>query len=195
MRSLFLSGITSAVLISATIFNAPALAEPYKIDRSHASVTFTVDHLGFSTTQGRFDEFDAEIDFDPEKPEASTVSFVINAASVDTGWAPRDEHIRGGDFLNAEAHPEMTFISKNITVVTDKTAIIVGDFTMRGVTLEEEFDVTINRIGPSPFGGHTVAGFVVSGVIDRTKYGSNYAAPHVGSEIPIRVDLEISPEK
>ena len=63
---------------------APATAEPYVLDKSHAVITFTADHLGFSTVHGIFREFDADISFDPDAVEETEVSFTIQAASIDT---------------------------------------------------------------------------------------------------------------
>lgn len=172
----------------------PAAAEPYVLDKSHAHVTFSVSHLGFTDTQGVFREFDAEIDFDPEAMEQASVSFVIQAASVDTFWGPRDDHIRSGDFLNVAEHPEITFTSREVRPTSDVTAEVVGDVTLRGVTREEVFEVTLNRIGPSPFNADlTIAGFTVTGTLDRRDYGISYGAPAIGAEIPIRLELEASP--
>lgn len=173
---------------------APADAEPYALDMSHAQVTFSVDHLGFSMVNGFFREFDAEIDFDPDAIETSSVTFTIQADSVDTLWEKRDEHIRNEDFLDVANHPEITFVSKEIELVSENVAEVTGDVTIKGVTNEETFTVTLNKMGPSPFNpDQTIAGFTVEGEIDRTDYGVSYAAPAVGVTIPIRLDLEASP--
>ncbi|MGM0585394.1 MAG: YceI family protein [Pseudomonadota bacterium] len=172
----------------------PAAAEPYVMDKAHAQVTFRVDHLGFSMVTGWFREFDAEIDFDPDAIEESSVAFTIQADSVDTGWPDRDEHIRGEDFLHVEEHPEITFVSKEVELTSENTAEVTGDVTIRGATNEETFEVTLNNIGPSPFNeDQTIAGFTVTGEIDRTAYGVSFAAPAVGVTIPVRIDLEASP--
>lgn len=190
LASIAASAAVSALLAAA----APAVAEPYVLDKSHAQVSFSVDHLGFSVVHGVFREFDAEIDFDPEAIEATKVSFTIDAASVDTFWPQRDEHIRSADFLDVESHPEITFVSKSVKLTSDETAEITGDVTIRGVTREETFAARLNKIGPSPFNPDvTVAGFSVSGELDRTAYGVDYAAPAVGGVIPIRLDFEMSP--
>lgn len=182
----------SLVAALALTVAAPALAEPYTLDKSHTAITFQIDHLGFSMTHGRFAKFDADIDFDAEDPAKSSVSFTIDAPSIDTGWAKRDEHVRGPDFLNVEKHPEITFKSKTIEVTGDDTAKMTGDLTINGKTQEEEFEVTLRKMGPSPFGKKLLtAGFMAEGVIDRTDYGISYGAGAIGNEVPVRVDLEI----
>ena len=171
---------------------APAMAEPYTLDKSHTAITFQIDHLGFSMTHGRFAKYDAEIDFDAEDPTKSSVVFTIDAPSIDTGWAKRDEHVRGPDFLNVEKNPEIIFTSKTIEMTGDDTANMTGDLTVNGKTQEEVFEVTLRKMAPSPFGKKLMtAGFVAETVIDRTDYGISYGAGAIGNEIPVRVDLEI----
>lgn len=184
--------VPSLAAALALTLAAPAIAEPYTLDKSHTAITFQIDHLGFSMTHGRFAKFDADIDFDAEDPAKSSVSFTIDAPSIDTGWGKRDEHVRGPDFLNVEKHPEITFKSTTIEVTGDDTATMTGDLTINGKTQEEKFDVTLRKMGPSPFGKKLMtAGFMAETVIDRTDYGISYGAGAIGNEVPVRVDLEI----
>jgi polyisoprenoid-binding protein YceI len=126
--------------------------------------------------------------------ETSSVNFTIDAASVDTLWEARDKHVKSKDFLNVEAHPTITFVSKKVVLTSAETATVTGDLTLIGETHEETFDVRLNKIGPSPFNpALQIAGFAVSGEIDRTKYGMGYGAPAIGGVISLQVDLEISP--
>jgi polyisoprenoid-binding protein YceI len=109
-------------------------------------------------------------------------------------WDKRDEHIRGADFLDVENHPEIIFESTAIELVSEDMAEVTGDVTIKGVTNEETFTVKLNRLGPSPFNEEqTIAGFTITGEIDRTDYGVSYAAPAVGVVMPIRIDMEASP--
>lgn len=187
----------SPIALAASLLLAvptAAVAEPYVLDKSHAHVTFTVGHLGFSTVHGQFRKFDAEIDFDPGKIEATNVSFSIDASSVDTLWEARDKHIRGKDFLDVANHPNITFVTTNVVPTGTDTADINGDLTIRGVTKSITLQAKLNKFGPSPFNPEkTIAGFSVRGEIDRTEYGVNYAAPAVSSIIPLKIELEMSP--
>lgn len=188
-----LSQLVFAAALSAAVPFA-AIAEPYTLDKSHAHVKFEVGHLGFSTTHGQFRKFDADIDFDSGNVEATKVSFTIDAASVDTLWEARDNHIRGADFLDVTNHPEITFVSTKVAPTGTDTADITGDLTIKGVTLPITLQAKLNKLGPSPFDPNkTVAGFTVTGEIDRTQFGINYAAPAVSAVMPIRIDLEMSP--
>lgn len=182
--------------VLAASLGSTALAAPYVLDKSHTAVTFKVDHLGYSMTHGFFTEFDAEIDYDPDAPENSSVTFTIDAASINTLWEARDKHVRGADFLDVKKNPEIVFTSKSIEMTGEDTAKLVGDLTILGTTREETFDVLMRKSAPSPLpqlNGKVVSGFSITGEIDRTDYGVTYAAGAVGNAIPIQIELEIYP--
>ncbi len=186
----------AVVVITIAGFGLPAAGEPYEIDKSHAFVTFTADHLGFSTVHGQFRDFDATIDFDPGNVEATRVKFVIRTESVETFNHVRDEQLRSRAFFDSARFPEMTFRSAAVRPTGSDTAEIAGELTIRDVTRPVTLDATLNRIGPSPFFPDiTVAGFTVTGEIDRTEYGMTFGAPAIGSRVPIRIDLEMSPKR
>ncbi len=172
---------------------APALAAPeaYVIDKSHASVNFRISHLGFSDVYGQFREFDADIMFDPEDVDSSSVVFRIEVDSVDTNWKARDDHIRRADILDVRSHPQIVFESIAIEPVGENLVWLIGNLTMLGVTQVETFEVTLNRVGDMR--GKTVYGFEATGEIDRTRYGSTAFAPGIGTVIPVVISLEISP--
>lgn len=171
----------------------PALAAPWVMDKSHAAVTFSVDHLGYSLVKGQFREFDAQIDFDPETVEDTRVRFVIDTESVDTNWTKRDEHLRGGDFFDVGQHPEIVFESTSVTPTGSESAEITGDLTIKGITREVTLDAELNKLAVSPLNDRQTAGFTVTGTIDRTEFDMGYAAPDVGAEVPFRLELEMSP--
>ena len=185
----------AAAFLAVSVLAAPLAAAPWKLDKSHAHVTFSVEHLGFSVTQGQFRKFDAEVDFDPDNIESASVTFTIDAESVDTGWKARDKHVKSKDFLDVKNHPEIKFVSTSVRLTGENTADVTGDVTIKDVTREETFKATLRRIAPSPFNpDQTIAGFAIEGEIDRTDYGVSYGAPAIGTIIPIRIDAEISPK-
>ena len=187
--------LAALAILTGLLMPRPALAEPYIIDKSHAFVTFTADHFGFSLVHGQFREFDADIDFDPGNVEATQVRFVIRTASIETYSAARDDQLRSPAFFASERFPEMTFRSNSVRPTGTDTAEILGDLTIRDATHRISLQATLNRLGPSPFFPDiTVAGFTITGVIDRTKWGMTFGAPAIGVEIPIRIDLEMSPK-
>lgn len=185
--------LAAAAAIALAPFGALA-AQPYVLDKSHAVIKFSADHLGFSTVYGFFRDFDAEISFDPEAVENTSVRFVIQAASIDTLWEERDKHLRNADFFNVEQFPEITFVSTSVTPTGGDTARVEGELTMLGQTRPATFEAKLNKIAPSPFQpDKTIAGFSVTGEIDRTAYGMTYAAPAVSAVIPVVIEIEMSP--
>jgi polyisoprenoid-binding protein YceI len=146
----------------------------FVLDPTHSEVAFVVRHLMVSRVRGVFKEKTAEIII-ADDPLASSVTATIQAASVDTGVADRDNHIKTGDFLLAEEHPTLTFVSKRVADVDGDTFKVVGDLTIRGVTKEVVLDVEFGGVGVSPFGPQAI-GFSARTQIDREEFGVNFNA-------------------
>jgi len=146
---------------SIGIMSLPALADNYVIDTkgAHASINFSIKHLGYSVLTGRFDTFSGDFSYDPAKPEASTVNVTIDTGSINSNHAERDKHLRSADFLNVEKFPKATFVSKKIVLDGDKDEFdIVGDLTLNGVTKSITIEVDKVGEGKDPWGGYR-AGF------------------------------------
>lgn len=173
-----------------------ATAAPYIVDKDHAQITFTANHLGFSTVHGQFRNWEAEIDFDPGNVEATQVAITIDATSIDTSSKLRDKSLRSKNFLNAAVYPTITFRATSVTPTGTDTADVAGDLTIIGVTKPVTMTGRLNKLGPSPFNkDKMIAGFSISGWIDRTEFGMNFGAPAVSAVIPIQIELEMSPAK
>jgi polyisoprenoid-binding protein YceI len=188
MRSL-LAAAALAVSLSAPAF----AAAPWTIDNSHTTITFTVDHFGYSTVHGFFREFAGELNFDPEAPESSKVAFTIQADSLDTLFAKRDEHLKSADFLDVAKFPTITFQSTGVDVIDDDAARVTGDLTIKGVTKPVVLDVELNKLAPSPMTQAPTAGFTATTVIKRSDFGVSTYVPAVGDELTVRIDAESSP--
>ena len=150
--------IASALLATALPFTANAVAADYIIDTkgSHAAIEFAVSHVGFGWVNGRFNTFDGGFSFDEAKPESSTLNVTINTKSVDTNHAERDKHLRGANYLNAEAFDQATFKSTSFELGEDKKGKLTGDFTLNGVTKPLTIDVKMTKVGRDPWGGERV---------------------------------------
>jgi polyisoprenoid-binding protein YceI len=112
----------------------------WEIDPAHSSVEFSARHMMISTVRGRFDEFAGTVTI-ADPVEDSSAEVVIRTLSVSSHDDKRDEHLRSGDFLDAERYPEMTFRSTAVRPTSDTTATLVGDLTVRDVTRPVELDV------------------------------------------------------
>jgi polyisoprenoid-binding protein YceI len=136
----------------------PALADKYAIDTkgAHASINFSIKHLGYSYLTGRFNNFSGDFTYDPKDVAASTINVTIDTTSVDSNHAERDKHLRSADFLNVDKFPKATFVSKKIVVDEDGEFDIVGDLTLNGVTKSITIDVEKVGEGKDPWGGYRV---------------------------------------
>jgi polyisoprenoid-binding protein YceI len=182
---------TAVVTLPLAAMPQPSAAE-WTIDTAHTQILFSVDHLGFTQVRGVFRDYDGTVAFDPENLEATEVSLAIDAASVDTLWEARDEHIRSADFLDAANHPEITFVSTGVAATGDNAAEITGDLTIRGETRPVTLAATLNNLGPNPFmPDQEIAGFTLTGEVDRTEFGIDFGAPAIGAVLPVEITVEL----
>jgi len=178
---------TAAALALALTAATPALAEPetFSLDPSHVHVGFEATHFGFAPVQGRFNTVSGTLTLDPEDPAAAALSVTIDAASVDSSWPARDRHLMSDDFLAAEAHPQITFVSTDVTLGDDgHSGQVTGDLTLRGVTLPITLDVQLLEDSVFPFNNLRTLSFSAEGTLLRSDFGSTYALPDaVGDEV------------
>ena len=167
-------------------------AGTYTLDKAHTSILFRVDHIGFSMYTARFLDFDATLELDPKQPEAASLSATVEAASIETDYpdpetADFNAMLRGPEWLDAEANPQMSFISTAIEMTGGDTAKITGDFTLRGVTRPLVLDAKFNGgyKGFAPYDPQARIGFSARGKLKRSDYGLVVGLPT--TEFPIGV--------
>ncbi len=147
----------------------------WKIDPAHSEINFKVKHLLVSTVRGSFDKFDATINTKSEDFSDAIIKFEADTNSINTNNEQRDAHLKSPDFFDAQNHPKMIFESTSVKKISDFELQVKGNLTIRGVTKEVTLDVIYNGI-VSGFGGSTVAGFEVSGKINRFDFGLQWNA-------------------
>ncbi|MFV0433632.1 MAG: YceI family protein [Leucobacter sp.] len=173
-------------------------AGTWKIDPAHSEVGFMIRHLAISKVKGKFEEFDATF-VTGESPLESSVIASVEVASVNTGQKDRDNHLRTGDFFEAETHPQLTFASTGVREV-DGEFKVDGDLTMRGVTKPVTFDFEFGGFGEDPYGNYK-AGFNAKTVVKREDFGLTFNAPLekggmlLGSDVTITIDVQAALEK
>ncbi|SRR5579859_1827528 len=173
---------------SADPIDAPAGL--YHLDAHHWSVTFDVDHFGYSRFVMRFDRMNADLDFHPDNPTASKVTAHIAAASLDTNDAELDDMVRGSELLEADRFPEITFVSKQLRVTGKNTGEMDGDLTIHGQTQPVTLAVTFNGGAPNPLTDKHTLGFSATGHFNRSAFGLGRWYPAVGREIQLRIEAE-----
>ena len=169
-------------------------AGTYQLDAAHKRVGFVVKHLMVSKVRGNFAEADATITI-AEDPMQSSVTATIKTASVHTGQVDRDNHLRTGDFFEAEKYPTMEFRSTGIKSHAGTEFVLDGELTIKDVTKPVELLVEFEGVGRSPY-GFDVFGFSASTEIDREDWGLTYnmALESGGVMIGKKVKIEIEGE-
>ena len=164
----------------------------WQVDGTHSAVGLTVRHMVISKVRGRFSRWSAKLDLDPADLAKSSVAVEIEAASIDTGVADRDAHLRSPDFLSAEQYPTLRYASRRVEVVSPDRLRVVGDLTIRGVTREVVLDVEYGGEGKDPW-GNTRVGFTATASLNRKDFGLtwNQALETGGVLVADRVDVEI----
>lgn len=174
---------------------APLPAGEYTLDKPHASLTFSVSHMGFSHYTARFTSFDAHMTLDPAHPEKAQLTATIDPLSLELNAPPAGFHdeLVGKDWLDAKLTPQWTFKSTKIVKTGPKTAKLTGDFTMHGVTNPVTFDVTFNGGYPGLAGmdPHARIGFSAHGVLKRSAFGVKAGIPAPGSNLGVSDDVNI----
>jgi polyisoprenoid-binding protein YceI len=167
----------------------------WTFDPTHSSVEFSVKHMMMTTVRGRFKDVRATLTADEEHPEGCCVEVEIDVASLDTGNADRDTHLRGPDFFDAETYPRILFRSKRIEGTPREEGDrfrLVGDLTIRDTTMEVTLDCRFEGRGQDPW-GHERAGFGASTEIDRREWGLrwNQTIETGGVLVANRVRIEV----
>lgn len=194
MKNLAKTVFISSALALTTIASA-ALPNQWQLDNSHTRVGFSVEHLGFSTTMGHFDEVDGTLNYDMKNPAQTQMQFTIATDSINTAWKARDEHLRTDDFFNVEKYPTMTFKSTQVNFTNPQQAKVTGDFTLLGKTMPLTLDVTLKKIANNPMNKAPTIGFRATGNIDRAAYGMTTFADGITTNVPIQIDGELIEKK
>jgi polyisoprenoid-binding protein YceI len=167
----------------------------WQIDSAHTHVGFSVKHMMVTTVRGQFRNYRGKMNLDPKDFARSTFEGEIDVVSVDTGNADRDNHLRTGDFFDAQNHPTITFKSGRIESKDDGQYVVNGTITIRGVSKPIALDVEFLGTSKNPY-GKTVAGLSVRGTLNRKDFGVNFNAVletggvAVGEKVKLEVDVE-----
>jgi polyisoprenoid-binding protein YceI len=176
--------------MSATL----ATSTSYAVDKTHSEAVFQVRHL-VTRVRGRFTDFSGTVQFDESHVEQSKVSLTINAASIDTGTADRDTHLKSDDFFAVDKFPTLTFVSSRVVKKSAEHFDVVGTFTIRDVSKEITVPVTFLGLAKDPW-GNMRAGFEGEITVNRKDYGLAWNATLetggflVGDEVKISVSLQ-----
>lgn len=166
----------------------------WTLDGTHSEVGFTVRHLMAAKVRGHFRSVLGTLEIG-ETAETSKVEVSIDAASIDTGVEDRDSHLRSADFLAADRHSAITFVSTTVTDLGGGSYRVTGDLTIRGVTKPVELGMSYGGVINDPWGNEKAI-FSAETVIDREAWGLTWNAPLeaggwlVGKQIEIQIEVQ-----
>tara|TARA_B100001113_G_scaffold7774_1_gene6339 strand:+ start:4042 stop:4617 length:576 start_codon:yes stop_codon:yes gene_type:complete len=186
--------IKKIIILMMLPLMAYAAEDNYIIDKSHFSVGFLVEHVGYAKTLGMFRDIDGSYSHDIENNKINDINIVIKTASVFTNHDKRDQHLVSPDFLDVNKFPEMIFTATDVDIQKNETTI-TGELTLLGITKPLTLIGKINKVGKYPFGGIIkpyVMGISARGTIKRSEHGMNYALKDnlVGDEINLIIEFE-----
>ena len=174
---------------TATELQIPA--GTWAVDASHTEVGFVARHLMVSKVRGYFKDVEGTVEV-AEDITQSRVDVTAQIASVETGSADRDAHLKSEDFFDAEKFPTMRFVSTSFDGST-----LTGDLTIKDVTKSVEFDVDFGGVGQDPW-GNTKAGFEATATVNRKDWGLTWNAAVEGGgvlvsdKITINIDVQLA---
>ena len=187
---------SGAVVAQSALTKVPTevRAGAYKLDSAHGKITWSVDHMGFSTYVGQFVNVQADLTIDPANPSASSLTATIPLTEVASNSDGLDRHLQTPDFFDTANHPTATFVSRSVTIDADDPteATVVGDLTLRGVTRPVTMEVEFNQAGPS-MGNTYKAGFDGEATIKRSEFGITYGVPMgLGDDVKLHIEGEFT---
>ena len=211
IRRLF-AGFVVNVMLLTLFFSGNSFAGPapkWSFDKIHTSITFKIWHL-MTPVYGKFDDFNIDLKFDPDNLNESSIKLSIQAASINTGWEPRDTHLNTQDWFDTSRYPVITFTSSQITRTDEDRYIAKGKLKIRDV--EKDVELPFKLLGIKKitkdmkpmFGDNDeVASFEITNyLLNRKDYnvGTGTSTPGeaaltyrdvVGSSVNISIALEV----
>jgi polyisoprenoid-binding protein YceI len=171
-------------------------ATKWVIDPSHSEISFKVKHLVVTTLTGKFDSFEGSLETPNADFSNAHIGFTADIASINTGNADRDGHLKSDDFFNAESFPKLVFESTGFTKTGESTYTLNGNITMRDVTKPIELSAEYGGTMVDPW-GNTKAGFEINGKLKRKEFGLKWdtiteaGGAVVSDEIKLHLNVQL----
>ena len=172
----------------------PVPAGAYTLDKAHASLTFRVDHLGFSNFTGRFGTFDAALTFDPARPQDASVKVTVDPKSLEVSNPPDGflDQLRGPQWLDTVKFPAITFQSRKVAALGGNKLRIDGELDLHGAKQPVTLEATYNGgYAGHPMDPHARIGFSAHGTFKRSLFGIAYGVPEPGSRMGVSDEVEV----
>lgn len=163
----------------------------YILDKDHAALLFKINHLGFSTFIGRFTDFEASLDFDPENIQNSSLEVVVNMSGLDVNLPEFEQELLGPNWFDAEQFPQAIFRSTSYLGETEGGFQFQGDLTLHGVTAPITLDINFHGGGRNFLTRKYTLGFSASTVFQRSAFGvDRFTNFGVGDDVELEIHVE-----
>ena len=169
---------------------ANAAPVDYRFDPVHSHLQFAADHMGFSTSIGRFTRWQGEFRYDPDDASANRVQVTIDISSLELGDANWNRTMLGRKWFDAERYPQARFVGARFEPVDATRARLHGELTIKGNTQPLTLDVRINRIGTHPYTLKATAGFSATATLSRSAFGLKSLEGTLADAVEIRIEVE-----
>lgn len=165
----------------------------WSIDPTHSEIGFKVKHMMITNVSGSFGSFSADVTTDGDDFEKASIDFTADAASISTGSADRDGHLKSPEFFDIEKFPQLKFKATKIEKKGDDEYALTGELTIKDVTKPVTLKVEAGGIGKDPWGNEK-AGFTISGKINRTDFGLTWNAALETGGVLVSEEVRLSGE-
>jgi polyisoprenoid-binding protein YceI len=167
-----------------------ATPDYYQLDKPHTQVLFSVNHLGFVESYGRFTDYRGGFVLDRAHPKRSWVDVTIMTSSIDMGDENWNDALKDRGYFDVDEYPTMTFRSTKFRMTGKDTAEVTGDLTLLGVTNPVTFNMRLNKIARHPFMERYVVGLSGEGKLRRSDFGMTAGLPLIGNQVTIHLEVE-----
>jgi polyisoprenoid-binding protein YceI len=183
--------LDTAILVLAAGLSSLSVsaADSYTVDTRHTHPSYEINHFGWSTQRGRFDNVTGTITLD-RVAKTGSVGVTIDTSSVSTGVAKLDEHLKSEDFFNVAKYPTITFKASKIAFNGDTPVSVPGEITILGVTKPATLTITHFSCGVHPMLKKDVCGAEASTAIKRSEFGMTKYLPALGDEVKLLINVE-----
>ena len=177
-------------LIIGNVLSLPAVAaNSYTVDPRHTFPSFEIDHLGFSTQRGRFNQTTGKVLLDPESARGR-IQIAIVTASISTGLAELEKHLLSKEFFDATNHPLIIFVSDKLSFDKDRLVAADGILTLHGVSKPVHLTIDHFNCGMNVVTMKNTCGANATATIKRSDFGIDKYVPAIADEVKIVVQIE-----
>ena len=180
-----------SVIATLLVTSSFADAVRYTPDRWHTRIYFTISHMGLSDYQGRFIDYDFDFMFDENDFSNSRIEVTVPISGIDTFSPELNEKMPTEKFFHTAEFPTAHFVSTSIETTDKQHAVMIGDLTIRGVTLPISFEVSYNSKVIHPYFKLNNIGLTATAEIDSRAYGVNTLPEWMlGASVGLRIEME-----